>query len=128
MEISREVLALTPAYRKVDSLAEQCSCCGTNTGVHRCNAGRRPIHADTAASPGSQASPGPDDFMEGEYEIDIMGLDGDAGPQQAPVTSNCEEAAILLIMEFTGVGRPAAMDLLAEFGGDAAPALANLYQ
>ena len=86
------------------------------------------MNADAAAPSGSQASPGPEDLMEDEYEVDIMGLDSDAGTQQTHVASNGEEAAILLIMEFTGVGRPAAMDLLAEFGGDAETALANLYQ
>ena len=37
------------------------------------------------------------------------------------------EDDILLIMEFTGLSRPAAMDLLAQFGGSAQTALANLY-
>ena len=66
--------------------------------------------------------------MEDEYEVDIMGLDGNAVTQPAVETSTEQEDAILLIMEFTGVGRPAAMDLLAEFGGDAQIVLANLYQ
>ncbi|CAL5218768.1 g487 [Coccomyxa viridis] len=90
--------------------------------------GRRPVDADPAASSGSQASPDPEDLIEDEYEVDIMGLDGDAGAQQAQHASDDEEAAILLIMEFTGLGRPAAMDLLADSGGDAQTVLANLYQ
>lgn len=92
------------------------------------SAGRRPVDADPAASSGSQASPDPEDLIEDEYEVDIMGLDGDAGAQQAQHASDDEEAAILLIMEFTGLGRPAAMDLLADSGGDAQTVLANLYQ
>lgn len=89
-------------------------------------AGRRPHDADIAASLGSQAPP--EDLMEDEYEVDIMGLDSDVGAQQTRPATNDQEDAILLIMEFTGVGRPAAMDLLAEFGGDAQTVLANLYQ
>ena len=85
--------------------------------------------ADTAASSGSQASPNPEDVMEDEYEVDIMGVDGDAAAQQAQYADDdVEEAAILLIMEFTGLGRPAAMDLLADSDGDAQTVLANLYQ
>ena len=86
------------------------------------------MNADAAASSGAQASPNPEDFMEDEYEVDIVGVDGDAGTQQAQHADDDEEAAILLIMEFTGLGRPAAMELLADSDGDAQTVLANLYQ
>ena len=89
-------------------------------------AGRRPLNADTPVSSDSQASR--EDLMDDDYEVDIMGLDSDVHAQQTRPASNDQEDAILLIMEFTGVGRPAAMDLLAEFGGDAQTVLANLYQ
>ena len=58
-----------------------------------------------------------------EEDIDIVTVDA-PGPRGNAART---EDDILLIMEFTGLSRPAAMDLLAEFGGSAQTALANLY-
>lgn len=58
-----------------------------------------------------------------EEDIDIVTVDA---PRPGGNAARAEDD-ILLIMEFTGLSRPAAMDLLAEFGGSAQTALANLY-
>lgn len=71
-------------------------------------------------------APGPrqeEEEEEEDVDINIVDTDSDAEGERR----HFREEDVLLIMEFSGLGRPGAMDLLAEFHGDAEAALANIY-
>lgn len=105
----------------------------SNICVQSCSfvpAGPRVKNSGAAAAATSSSSEPRQEYTHSEdvSDADIANLsDGEPVRSMYATARNSEEDAILLIMEFTGLGRPAAMDLLAEFGGNAQEALANLY-
>ena len=86
-------------------------------------AGRLP---PTAAAPAA-VPPGEDDNIQ----ISITDADDEAeresARQAARALVDTTEQNILTMMEFSGLGRAAAMDLLVEFNGNPEAALANIY-
>ena len=81
--------------------------------------------------PGADApaavSPGEDDNIQ----VSITDADDEAeregARQAARRLVDTPEQNILTVMEFSGLGRAAAMDLLVEFSGNPEAALANIY-